>query len=54
MVENRDIGEECIVGAYLLLGQQQAAEIHFARLSKEEQNSFKQYPIYHFWKIKNF
>ena len=52
MVENKDIGEECIVGAYLLLEQQQAAEIHFARLSKEEQNSFKQYPIYHFWKIE--
>lgn len=52
MVENKDTREDCVVGAYLLLGQQQAAEIHFARLSEEEQKSFKGYPIYHFWKTE--
>lgn len=52
IVENKDTpeDEDYIVGAYLLLGQQQAAEIHFKRLSKEEQKRFKEYPIYHFWK----
>ena len=29
-----------------------AAEMHFARLSKLEQDNFKEYPIYHFWKDK--
>lgn len=52
MVENKDTREDCVVGAYLLLGQQQAAEIHFARLSKEEQENFTKYPIYHFWKTE--
>ena len=50
MVENKDTREDCVVGAYLLLGQQQAAEIHFGKLSEEEQKNFKEYPIYHFWK----
>lgn len=50
LVENRDVREDSRVGAYLLLGQQQAAEIHFAKLTKEEQNNFKNYPIYHYWK----
>lgn len=53
MVENKDTREDCMVGAYLLLGQQQAAEIHFAKLSEEEQKNFKEYPIYHFWNIDN-
>lgn len=52
MVENKDTREDCVVGAYLLLGQQQAAEIHFAKLSEEEQNNFKEYPIYHFWETE--
>lgn len=50
MVENTDTREDCVVGAYLLLEQQQAAEIHFSNLSEEEQKYFKTYPIYHFWK----
>lgn len=50
LVENRNTREDSRVGAYLLLGQQQAAEIHFARLPEEEQNNFKNYPIYHYWK----
>lgn len=52
MVENKDTREDCVVGAYLLLGQQQAAEIHFGKLSEEEQKNFKEYPIYHFWKTE--
>lgn len=50
IVENKDSDESCIVGAYLLLEQQQAAEMHFARLDEEEQKNFKEYPIYTFWK----
>lgn len=52
IVENGDTREDFIVGAYLLLGQQQAAEIHFEKMSEEEQNNFKEYPIYHFWKTE--
>lgn len=52
IVENRDTRESSVVGAYLLLGQQQAAEIHFGKLSEEEQKNFKKYPIYHFWKTE--
>lgn len=50
MVEDKDTREESRVGAYLLLGQQQAAKIHFDRLSRKAQNEMKKYPIYHFWK----
>lgn len=50
IVENSEVSEEYKVGAYLLLGQQQLAEIHFSELSEELQKDFKEYPIYHFWK----
>lgn len=49
LVENPDTREDSRVGAYLLLGQQQAASLHFAKLSEEEQNNFTTYPIYFFW-----
>lgn len=49
MVECSSTGEEMLVGAYLLLGQQKAAEIHFDKLTLEMQDSFKSYPLYHFW-----
>lgn len=42
--------EDIKTGAYLLLDQQQAAEIHFERMDKEQQEAFMTYPIYHFWK----
>jgi hypothetical protein len=48
MVEAKNTREECVVGAYLLLDQQKAAKIHFLKLSKKEQDNFKQYPIYHY------
>lgn len=50
LIESCNTREDSRVGAYLLLGQQQAAEIHFEKLSIEEQNNFKKFPIYHFWK----
>lgn len=41
--------EDYLVAAYLLLNQQTAAEIHFDKLSFDQQEEFKKYPIYHFW-----
>ncbi len=42
--------ERIRVGAYLLLMNQEAAEMHFAKMDVEMQNSFREWPIYHFWK----
>lgn len=42
--------ESILVGAYLLLDQQTAAELHFGKLDLESQEAFKKYPIFHFWK----
>ena len=50
LIESNEAREDFLVGAYLLLEQQQAAEMHLAKLSEEEQNAFKEYPIYRFWK----
>lgn len=49
IAEDTTISEDCRVGAYVLLGQQTAAEIHFEKLSKDQQENFKTYPIYYFW-----
>lgn len=49
MIENNKTREDCVVAAYLLLGQNQAAKMHFANLSSEEQETFKDYPVYYFW-----
>lgn len=50
LVESKGISEAYIVGAYLLLDQQRAAEIHFKKLNSEEQEEFRKYPIYRYWK----
>ena len=50
LVVTPDKCEEVLVGAYLLLGQQEAAEMHFERMDPQVQEEFKKYPIYHFWK----
>ncbi len=49
IVESNATNEETLVGAYLLLDQQPAAEMHFSKLTPEQQENFKTYPIYHFW-----
>ena len=49
IVEDSTTNEDALVGAYLLLDQQAAAEIHFSKLTPEQQENFKTYPIYHFW-----
>lgn len=50
MVETPNIREDVLVGAYLLLDQQAAAELHFEKMDQQLQEEFKKYPIYHFWK----
>lgn len=50
LVENSG-REDILVGAYLLLGQQKVAQTHFENLPIEQQDSFKLYPIYHFWTL---
>lgn len=50
ITENNSNNNLYMVGAYLLLGLQRQAERFFNKMSKEDQNDFKKYPIYHFWK----
>lgn len=52
IVETPNIREEILVGAYLLLDQPTAAELHYERMDPLLQKEFKEYPIYHFWKGK--
>lgn len=49
IVESPNIREDVLVGAYLLLDQQTAAEMHFAKMDQQLQEDFRTYPIYHFW-----
>ncbi len=50
IIENGGSREDILCGAYLLLDNQKAAEIHFNRLDEERQKSFETFPIYKFWK----
>ena len=43
-----DLEERMYVGAYLLLDQQEAAQIHFSRMENAEQEHLMQYPICRF------
>lgn len=49
ITENKLMSEEIKTGAYLLLGNQLAAEVHFFNLESELQETFKKYPIFKFW-----
>lgn len=49
IIEDSTSREEVLVGGYLLLGSQEAAEIHFAKLDPKLQEDFKTWPIYKFW-----
>ncbi|MEQ0488789.1 DUF4365 domain-containing protein [Anaerococcus murdochii] len=49
ILENNSNNKQYMVGAYLLLGQQRQAERFFNKMSKDERNNFKEFPIYHFW-----
>ena len=49
IITSNDSSDEILVGAYLLIDQQEAAEMYFEKLNEEQQINFKSYPIYHFW-----
>jgi len=49
ILENDTAGSDILVGGYLLLGNQDMAEIHFKKLPKDIQQNLKNYPIYRFW-----
>lgn len=49
ITEDNSMGEDIKTAAYLLLGNQLAAEIHFEKIEREMQEGFKKYPIYEFW-----
>lgn len=44
-----DATEQEKIGAHLLLGNQKSAEMHWDRLTAEDKNTFKNFPIYKFW-----
>lgn len=51
LIERGEVTEDVKVGAYLLLGNKVAAEMHFLKLTSESQENFKRYPIYKFWEL---
>lgn len=54
IIEDNSSQEDFKVGAYLLMDNFTAAEIHFEKMDVEEQKKFRKYPIFNFWKeMKN-
>lgn len=53
IIADNSMREDVITGAYLLLGNQMAAEIYFNKMESELQEVFKEYPIYKFWDEKD-
>lgn len=49
IVENPKCDEAIKTGAYLLLDQQEMAQIHFDKIDLEIRKDFVKYPIYRFW-----
>jgi hypothetical protein len=49
IAERKNISEDGKVGAYLLLENQIAAEIHFDKMDIQSQEQFKRFPIFKFW-----
>lgn len=50
LAEDGGQAEEVRVGANLLLDNQFAAKVHFEKMTKDDQELFKQFPIFKFWK----
>ena len=48
IIENK-VDEEIYVGAYILLGDKDAARRHFEQMDGERQATFQQYPIWQLW-----
>jgi hypothetical protein len=49
LIESGNQREDVFVGTYLLLGNQEAAKMHFEKMDSETQNNFRQFPIFKFW-----
>ena len=47
LTESDTANREVKVGAYILLGNSIATQVHLEKMGKEEQQRFKEYPIYH-------
>ena len=52
IAEDPHAEERLRTGAYLLLKNQEAAEMHFQLMDDDTKELFRQWPIYHFWKNK--
>lgn len=52
LIENTDSTEYILTGAYLLLDNQQLAELHFDKIEKQLQEKFRQQPIFYFLQEK--
>lgn len=50
IIEGKPDREEIYVAAYLLMDNQEAANSHYKLLTDENQNTLREYPIFHFWK----
>lgn len=50
LIETPKIDIETRIGIYLLLDQQQPAELYFAKLTDEGRKRFEEYPIFKFWR----
>ena len=51
IAEDNTVDDIYKLGAYLLLDQQIPAEHYFAKLSKEMQNEFMEYPIFRYFRV---
>ena len=50
IIENPQYDSMYKTAAYLLLNNKHAAQIHFNKLQHDQQELFKTFPIYNFWK----
>ena len=50
LVESKLEYESTYVGAYLLLGDLEVAQVHYECMDKKEHESFRNFPIYNFFK----
>lgn len=50
IIENKSEDYQSMVGSYLLLDQQRQANRYFMKMSDIDQDNFRKFPIYHFWK----
>lgn len=52
VIEASSSNQLLLTGAYILLAEYTLAELHFAKLSADEQEAFLTYPIVNLWPTK--